>query len=115
MSYDIRISVKVEGCRKYAEVGFPEYSSPTFNLRDMLVACMDWEYHQVEQYPAVLALEKIEHGINELEKNRDYYKRLNPSNGWGNIDSALRALKSSWKCIHECAEEYPIGCLYFEW
>lgn len=115
MSYDIRVCVKVEGCDKYAVVGWPSYDSPTYNLRKMFVACMGWEYHQGEHYPAVLAIEKVERGISELTNNRETYEQYNPSNGWGSIDSALQALESARECIYECAEDIPIGCLYFRW
>lgn len=115
MSYDIRICVKVEGCDKYAVVGIPEYDSPTYNLTDMFKACMDWEYSQGEYYPAATALRYIERGIEQLRLNRAEYEKYNPPNGWGNIDLALRALEDSRTEIFECAEEYPIGCLYFRW
>lgn len=47
MSYDIRFGVKVDGMDGYiAVIDMPEYDSPTYNLRDMFVACMDWDYSQ---------------------------------------------------------------------
>lgn len=115
MSYDMRVCVKVEGCDKYAVVGVPEHDNPTYNLREMFVACMDWHYRQHEHYQASYALEKIEHGISELSEHPERYERFNPANGWGSIDSALVALRSAYVCIHECAEEYPIECLFFRW
>lgn len=45
MSYDIRFGVKVEGMDGYiAVIDEPDYSSPTYNLRDMFVASMGWDY-----------------------------------------------------------------------
>lgn len=115
MSYDMRVCVKVEGCDKYAVVGVPDYDDPTYNLRDMFVACMDWKYEQGRHYHASSALVKIERGISELSEHPDDYKKFNPKNGWGDIESALKSLRSARECIHECAEEYPIDCLYFKW
>ena len=115
MSYDIRVTVKVEGCDKYAVVGTPEYDSPTYNLRKMFVACMDWDYHQGEVYAAEFALEKLGNGLRELTTRRGNYTMYNPSNGWGDIDSAIKAICSAITCINECAENYPMSCLYFEW
>ena len=115
MSYDIRVTVKVEGCDKYAVVGTPEYDSPTYNLRDMFVACMDWDYHQGEEYPAEFALEKLQKGLRELTTRREHYSRYNSPNGWGTIDGAIKSIDSAIICIHECAEYYPMSCLYFEW
>ena len=115
MSYDIRIRVKVEGCGKYVTVGYPEYDSPTYNLRDMFVACMDWDYSQGEQYPCDFVIEKVERGIHELRTRREHYKQYNPKNGWGDIDSAIEVLESVRECIYEWAEDIPIECLYFQW
>lgn len=115
MSYDMRVCVKVEGCGKYAVVGVPEYDDPTYNLREMFVACMDWNYRQGKYYEAGFALKIIRHGISELSEHPDRYERFNPENGWGSIESAITALESARRCIHECAEEYPLDCLYFRW
>lgn len=115
MSYDMRVCVKVEGCDKYAVVGVPDYDDPTYNLRDMFVACMDWNYRQGKHYDAGFALKIIRHGISELSEHPERYERFNPENGWGSIESAITALESACRCIHECAEEYPLDCLYFRW
>ena len=104
MSYDLRVSVKVEGCDKYADIGYPEYDHPTYNLRDMFEACMNWDYSQGEYYPCAEYVSKIERGITELKFHRENYVKYNPSNGWGSIDSALKALESWWECIQEQAE-----------
>ena len=115
MSYDMRVCVKVEGCDKYAVVGVPEHDDPTCNLRDMFVSCMNWNYRQGKHYEADFALKRIRLGISELSEHPERYEMFNPANGWGSIDSALVALRSAYVCIHECAEEYPLECLYFRW
>lgn len=113
MSYDLRVTVKVEGCDKYATVGIPEYDSPTYNLADMFRACMEWDFKQGENYPAVLALKHIDTGIMNLTGHRAEYEKYNPPNGWGDLDSALKHLESARECIHYEAEFIPIECLYF--
>lgn len=115
MSYDLRVAVKVEGCDKYADIAEPEYASPTYNLRDMFVACMDWDYKQGEYYSCKEVLPKIEHGINELTYNDKKYVKYNPPNGWGDLRGALEALISLRECILEQAEEIPLECLYMSW
>ena len=115
MSYDIRIGVKVEGCDKYVTIDAPEYDSPTYNLRNMFVACMDWDYNQGRQYRCDFVIEKVERGIRELRIRREHYEQYNPSNGWGDIDSAIDVLESVRACIYEWAEDIPIECLYFQW
>lgn len=125
MSYDIRISVKVQGCDKYAVIAEPEYPSPTYNLGRMFRACMDWDYSQSElgtdgkyhtiYYPCDLALEKITRGINELHINREKYEVYEPDNGWGTIEGAARALESLRDCILTQSEDLPLNCLYMSW
>lgn len=115
MSYDLKVSVKVEGCDKYADIGYPEFDHPTYNLRDMFVKCMDWEYVQGNVYRCSDIIGKVERGIKELETNRAKYEKYNPPNGWGNIDSALVTLVSLKECIYETAEDIPIGYLYMRW
>lgn len=125
MSYDISISVKVEGCDKYAVIAEPEYSSPTYNLGKMFRACMDWNYSQSEigedgkyhtcYYPCDFVINRVERGIRELRLNSNEYKKYNPSNGWGSISTAIESLESLRKCIYEQAEEIPLKCLYMSW
>ena len=85
MSYDIRFAVKVAGTDKdiYAVIGHPEYDSPTYNLRQIFVKCMDWDYDQGEWYRMDEIIPKIEHGIHELAFHEKRYKPLEPENGWG--------------------------------
>lgn len=126
MSYDIRFAVKVAGAPDdcYAVIGEPEYSSPTYNLREMFVACMDWDYEQGKWYPLMEVMPKIERGIHELTYNVRKYKKYNPENGWGDTSSALLALKSiadyfspnnysglggTWNA------DVPLDCIYMSW
>lgn len=122
MSYDIRLSVKVEGANDcYAVIAEPEYSSPTYNIGGMLRACTGWDFHQGEYYKVSEVVPLIEHGIHELKFNRKAYKEYEPQNGWGSIGSAIDALESIMECIrHETSGEWtwneiPIECLYISW
>ena len=115
MSYDIRIAVKVDGTDIFAQIAEPEYASPTYNLRDMFVACMAWDYKQGEYYPCSEAITKVERGIRELRTNKSAYIKYNPSNGWGSISSALKALECLRVCIYEQSEEIPIEHLWMAW
>lgn len=115
MSYDLRICVKAEGVDCYPPVACPELDHPTYNLRDMFVACMDWEYKQGKIYKCSEIIGNVERGIKELKTNSQKYKQYNPPNGWGNIEAALEALVSLKDCIYETAEDIPIECLYMRW
>ena len=126
MSYDIRFSVKVAGAADdcYAVIGRPEYDSPTYNLREMFVACMGWDYKQGVWYPLKDVLPKIKRGVDELTYNEDMYTQYNPENGWGSTTSARKALKSivdyfdpdsydgyagTWNA------DIPLDCIYMRW
>ena len=115
MSYDIRLAVKVDGTNLYADIAEPERSSPTYNLRDMFVACMDWDYSQGEYYKCEEVLQKVERGIRELSTRPSVYNKYNPSNGWGSRTGAIEALESLRECIYEEAEYIPIEHLYMHW
>lgn len=115
MSYDLRIAVKIDGTDIFAQIAEPEYANPTYNLADMFRACMDWDYTQSEFYPCSEAIVKVERGIRELWINKSAYIKYNPSNGWGDISSALRTLESLRECIYEQAEEIPIEFLWMAW
>ena len=115
MSYDIEICVNVDGLDQYAMIDRPRHDSPTYNLCEMFRACMEWDYSQGECYKCSEIIDKVEKGIRELKTNRKAYEKFNPSNGWGNIDSAIRVLESLRECIYENAEEIPIEHLYMKW
>ena len=122
MSYDIRFGVKVDGMDGYiAVIDEPEISDPTYNLREMFEACMDWDYEQGEWYNCSYAIPKFENGVKELEKDPKKYSKYNPANGWGSISTALAALKSVVKKAHEIESGYwnwntiPFEHLYITW
>lgn len=115
MSYDLRLAVKVEGCGTMVEIGTPELANPTYNLGQMFRACTGWNYSQGEYYRCSEVIEKIERGIRELRTNPGKYKSLEPSNGWGTLDGAIRVLESLRTYIYERAEDIPIDCLWVAW
>lgn len=125
MSYDIGLSVKVQGCDKYVQFAEPQYSSPTYNLGRLFRACMDWDYSQSEKdnngeyhtcyYPCDFVIERVERGLRELRTDRLKYEHLQPENGFGTIDSAILCLESVRECIYEQAEDIPLNCMYMSW
>ena len=125
MSYDIRISVKVEGCDKYAVISTPKYDTPTYNLGQMFRACMDWNFSQSEEdetgeyktcyYSCDFAVEKASQGVMNLISNREAYRKYEPENRFGTVEQAITVLRSLRDCILDLAEEYPLSCLYMSW
>lgn len=126
MSYDIRFGVKVAGAPDdcYAVIGEPEYDNPTYNLRPIFETSMNWDYKQGEWYPITEVLPKVQRGVTELIMHADKYRKLEPSNGWGTVESAIKALKSiidyfgpdSWTGIRgSWNADIPFDCIYMCW
>lgn len=115
MSYDLRISVKVDGTDLYAQIDTPEYDCPTYNLGEMFRKSMDWDFFQGERYKCSEVLKNIERGIQELKENSEFYKQFEPGNDWGTVRSASGTLISLRDCIYENAEDIPIEHLYVTW
>lgn len=123
MSYDIRFGVKVVGAPDdvFAVIGHPEHDSPTWNLRDIFVKSMDWDYSQGIWYPMTEVIPKVERGIHELTFKQSKYVKLEPDNGWGTVGNALECLKSiyawfdqnSWECRWDT--DIPLECIYMRW
>jgi len=122
MSYDIRLGVKVEGMDGYiATIDEPSYSSPTYNLRDMFVACMDWDYEQGEWYNCGDVFQNIIRGQNEITAFPEKYKKYNATNGWGTVSSAKKCIDSIVQKIGEITSgewtwnKIPLEHLWIRW
>lgn len=120
MSYDIRFGVKAEGVDEIVVIGQPENDSPTYNLREMFVACMDWDYKQGEWYRVSEVLPKFERGLHELRFNSKAYKKYEPDNGWGSIYSAVECLQSVIEKTQFYVEghgwnQIPLEALWIAW
>ena len=127
MSYDLRIAVRVADIDEelYAVIGEPHYNNPTYNLGEMFRACTGWDYEQGKFYKVSEVYHLIERGINELTYNEEKYLRYNPSNGWGDTQSALKSLESLKSCIDHLENpndwegdkwnRFPKSCLWVAW
>nr|DAZ66944.1 MAG TPA: hypothetical protein [Caudoviricetes sp.] len=115
MSYSIGIYVKVEGCDKYAEIAYPEYSSPSYNLGRLFRSCMDWDFKSEEYYRCDYASEHLNKGIKELVYNPNEYIKMFPELSMGSVASSIDILGSIAGCILEQAENIPLECMYMKW
>lgn len=126
MSYDIRISVKVYGAEKgneYAVIAEPEFSSPTYNIGEMLRKCMGWDFEQGEYYRVSDVYQNIVRGIINLREHEEEYEKYNSPNGWGTTVSALKTLVSLKQCIDDIEDPngwadwntFPKALLYVAW
>ena len=115
MSYDLKVSVKVDGTDFFAEVAEPECNSPTYNLSEMFKKCMDWDFEQSKYYNCEKVIGNIENGIRELWANPDKYAQYEPENDWGSVYTARDALESLRDCIYENAKYIPLEHLWVKW
>ena len=115
MSYEIHISVKIEGINQYASVARPEHSSPTYNLGEMFRTAMGWDFKQGVEYNCAEVIDNITNGITTLKCFPYNYTKYEPENKWGTVESAIRDLESLRDCIYETAEDIPIEHLYVRW
>ena len=122
MSYNICLGVKVEGMNGYiAVIDEPEYSSPTYNLREMFVACMGWDYKQGQWYNLADVYPLIQHGLHELAVHPDQYRKYDPPNGWGSLEGARDCLESICNKVAEIVSgewswnQIPLEHLWIRW
>lgn len=100
MSYSVRISVKVEGINRYVEV--QELGNITWNVRKLIFHSSGWDIKNEASNGAVLPwLEKIRHGIEELETHPERYKEYESPNGWGTVRGTLEFYK---RCVQNAEE-----------
>lgn len=135
MSYDIRWCVETvmpdNDGEHFCVVRTPEYDSPTYNYRKMFVACMDWDYSQIEQdadgnwhpcyYPMEEVVPKLERGLRELREHPERYRQYEPENGWGTLPGAIKCIESwlyeldgnnNWDAV---TNKWPIEALWWRW
>ena len=107
MSYGICLKEKIEGTNKYVTVAEPECCSPTYNLRKIFVKSMGWDYEH-GLYPCSDVLEYIHRGLSELTINGSEYRKLEPPNGWGPVETAIETLTSVQTCTLEHSKQIPM-------
>ena len=106
MSYNISFNIKVDGTNDYWEIDRPSLYSPTYNLKKMFVACMDWNFIQAKYYRCSEVLPLIKRGIEELECKEWYYKQFEDVNGWGTVEMALDVLHEKGDCLNGNSKTY---------
>ena len=135
MSYDIRWCLETVCENKDGEhfvvYHIPNCDSPTYNYRKMFVACMDWDYHQIEvdddgnwhaaYYPMSEVLPKLQRGLKELTEHPERYRQYEPENKWGTLEGAVKCFNSwigeltnedDWDFI---GHKWPIETLWWRW
>ena len=116
MSYNIGFYIKVDGADEYWLIGRPEFDSPTYNLREMFVKCMDWNYDQNEYYNCeYIVMPSVILGLEELENKPYEYRKYNAPNGWGVVENAVATLRSMQNTLEEISERIPLEYVWMRW
>lgn len=106
MSYHVCVECKLEGYDEWVSV--TEGNNITYNLADMFDAACGVRPSLWHLQPTSYVLALVKHGIDELEKNPQKYKKYEAPNGWGTIEGALNFLKM----VRIDCERYIKGRIY---
>jgi hypothetical protein len=96
MSWDV--SLKDENDNTITTLG-----NYTYNVSLMYEKAMGLSFSELHGIPTTQAVFILTKAINEMISNKDEYIKLNPVNGWGNYEGALRFLEDILK---RCKENY---------
>ena len=94
MSWDISLKEK-----QSADVEVIEVGNYTYNVSKMYIEAIGktlGEFHEMQSLDAV---ETLRSGVVEMISNPDKYRAMNPVNGYGNYEGALKYLQTF---LHEC-------------
>lgn len=101
MSYDIELKMDTGAKDLTTVIDVGNYTSNIVKMFNHVFEVEDWKYIDGMLASAVLPILRRAHACMVLSE--DYLKTLNPENGWGNYEGALKFLK---KMIDAC-EEHP--------
>ena len=102
MSYSVRFEAKLEGAEQWIPVGnqFIIYSS---DADDVVRAVCDSTPDSWREKKCSDLLPFIDKGIKQLRSHREEYRKFEPSNGWGTVETTIIFLDAI-RCV---CEEYP--------
>lgn len=88
MSYDISLKVKVQDKPVYVQV--TDEVNITYNVHELIKQSSGWEIKNNDNNGNIFEwVEKIKHGIKELETHPELYKQYEARNGWGTVEDTL--------------------------
>ncbi len=102
MSYDIRLVINTGGPRPAAVT---ECKNPTYNLFEMFKLALGRPICELDGMVAGDAILILKNATNHMKKSPARFKKLNPKNGWGDYEGALKSL--CW--LLEMCQEHPLA------
>lgn len=116
MSYDLRFAVKAEN-GQFVDFCTPEYDQPTYNVGMIFRKCMGFNFEQGKYYKVSEIIDNLKHGLSETIINAKVYKKYEPDNGWGSVETVRKSLQSVIDCINLIEEQrhIPMDVVYLAW
>ena len=105
MSYDIALYIDTGG-KQFARV--TEMRNPTYNLHDMFALALGCRIRDLQDRKAAECIPVLQAAIRQMRRTPARFKKLNPSNGWGDYEGALNTL--DW-LLEECLQ-HPKATVY---
>lgn len=96
MSWDITLEE-----RKMVDVEVADIGNYTWNVSKMYVEAIGHSLSYFDGKKAFESVDLLAKGFCEMRDHPDKYKAMNPENGWGNYEGALKYLKS---LLNACVE-----------
>lgn len=99
MSYDIYLKIFTGNTEQH----FMDIGNHTSNTSKMWNDAMGKPLYELDGIMAEDAIWHLERGIKNMKDSPEYFKEMNPKNGWGNYDTALKYLED----ILTACKEHP--------
>ena len=98
MSYDIDVIItRTLHSANYTSNVYKMYDLAFASIKDVPEFITDWRSGiQMEQMYSMPILKSM---IEEMKKNPEKYKKLNPKNGWGNYEGALKFFEDAYNAM----------------
>lgn len=100
MSWDVSFAIDVGGgnLRDVADSG-----NYTYNVSPMYYEALGGGgLRGLDGRPAAEVIPELERAIADMEARPEHYRTMNPPNGWGDYDGALRFLRNILRDAVEC-------------
>lgn len=116
MSYSIEFYVKLNEINKFVCIGSPDFSSPTYNIGQILRKAMEWDFKGDEYYPCKDVVKYILKGLNNLYEREYKYKKYEKK-GCSGTTYTFDFLTSLAKSIHTFSQDnnLEIEYIYMRW
>lgn len=99
ISWDVNL--KDKNNKTTADVG-----NYTYNVSPMYEKAMGMTLSDFNNMATKQAIQILEKGISEMIENKHLYIELNPDNGWGNYEGALKFLQDILKACKKHCKSY---------